>query len=340
MPEPEQGTAVAELTTQASELAAMEIFHGCSVEELASLVTGLQPLRADPEQVLMRQGEEAVSFLLISSGTVEVRHRRDDGVVTVDEVSDGMIVGEIALLRHIPRTATVATTTRLTGWIGDARAFDQLIRNRQVLHRLVRTVRQRLAAYVVPIPIGKRHGAELLLRPVLPGDRERTLRGHVEFSNDTLYRRFMSARTPSPEMLHYLAEVDYVRHFVWVVTALDGYPVADARFVRDEGASTVAEIAFTVADMYQGRGLGKFLMGALAVAARAGGVEKFRARVFSSNTSMRAILDGHGAFWRRDDDPGVVCTVIDVPGPDDLPFGHDMADQIRDVACQVIQSLR
>ena len=66
--------------------------------------------------------------------------------------------------------------------------------------------------------------------------------------------------------MHYLSQVDYVDHFVWVVT--DGIdPVADARFVRDESDPTVAEIAFTVADAYQGRGIGGFLIGALSIAA-------------------------------------------------------------------------
>lgn len=327
---------MAELTVRADELATMDLFRGCSAEDLTPLATSLQPLRAAAGQVLMQQGEQAVSFLLISSGTAEVTQHRDEGVVTVDEVSAGMIVGEIALLRHGPRTATVATTTPLTGWIGDAEAFAQLVDNRQVMHRLVRTVRQRLAGLITPIPLQGRNGVDLLLRPVLPGDRERTLRGPVRFSSDTLYRRFMSARIPSPALMHYLAEVDYVDHFVWVVTDLDGSPVADARFVRDQNAPTVAEIAFTVADTYQGHGIGTFLMGALAVAAAVGGIEKFSARVLSDNAPMRAIMDGHAAFWRRDD-PGVVTTVIDVPAPDDLPFGKDMADRLNGVARQVIQ---
>jgi hypothetical protein len=56
----------------------------------------------------------------------------------------------------------------------------------------------------------------------------------------------MTAPIPSPALLHYLSEVDYVDHFVWVVT--DGSdPVADARFVRDESDPKIAEIAFTVA---------------------------------------------------------------------------------------------
>lgn len=123
--------------------------------------------------------------------------------------------------------------------------------------RLLRTARQRLAAFVSPIPVRLADGTQLMLRPVLPGDRERTVHGHIQFSGETLYRRFMSARVPSPALMHYLSEVDYVDHFVWVVT--DGSdPVADARFVRDETDPTVAEIAFTVADAYQGRGLEAF----------------------------------------------------------------------------------
>jgi CRP-like cAMP-binding protein len=330
---------VADLTAHADELATMNIFQGCSTEQLTPLTARLQPLRAAAGQVLMQQGHRAVSFLLVSSGTAEIRHRHDDGVVTVDEVSAGMIVGEIALLGDIPRTATVTTTTPLTGWIGDEQALDGIAKIPDVMTRLVRLVRQRLAAFITPISIRDRAGADLLLRPVLPGDRERTLQGRVEFSNDTLYRRFMSARIPSPALMHYLAEVDYVDHFGWVVTTSDGNPVADARFVRDKNTPNLAEVAFTVGDMYQGRGIGTFLMGALAVAARADGVEKFSARVFSDNGAMRALLNRHGAYWRRDDDPGVVVTTIDVPAPDDLPFDRKMAGQIKDVARQVIQTL-
>lgn len=311
----------------------MDIFAGCPPQDLSALATRLQPLRVEAGTPLMRQGERAVSFLLISAGSAEVTHRGDDGVISTDEVSAGMIVGEIALLRDAPRTATVIATTPLTGWIGDADAFAGLIHIPQVAERLMRTARQRLAAFITPIPID-RGGVALLLRPVLPGDQERTLHGHVQFSHQTLYRRFMSARIPSPALMSYLAEVDYVDHFVWVVTEPDGSPVADARFVRDHQDPTAAEIAFTVGDAYQGRGIGTFLMGALAVAARVGGVRTFTARVLSDNAPMRAILDRNGALWERDE-PGVVTTVIDVPTR--LPFDAQMSRQIEGVARQVIQ---
>lgn len=329
---------VAELALRTDELAAMAVFAGCSADELAPLAAVLQPLRAATGRVLMREGEPAVSFLLVSSGTAEVRHRGDDGVVIVNTAAAGMVIGEIALLRNSRRSATVTTSTPLSGWVGDEHAFARMLQIPEVLERLVRTARQRLAAYITPIPIRVRDGTELLLRPVLPGDSARTVHGHVEFSGETLYRRFMSARMPSPALMHYLSEVDYVDHFVWVVTDMAGSPVADARFVRDDRHSIVAEIAFTVADAYQGRGIGTFLIGALAVVARLDGVEKFSARVLSENAPMRAILDHHGAYWERDD-PGIVTTVIDVPGTAELPFGRDIADLIKDVGRQVIQAV-
>ncbi|CAM4206298.1 Acetyltransferase Pat [Mycobacterium basiliense] len=329
---------MAELTgAGAGELAGMDIFAGCPAVDLMPLAASLVALRAPAGQILMRQGEQAVSFLLISSGSAEVIHVGDDGAVIVELALPGMIVGEIALLRNIPRTATVTTVEPLTGWIGGSDALDRMVHIPGVMQRLVRMVRQRLAAFITPIPVRLHDGTQLLLRPVLPGDSERTVHGHVHFSSETIYRRFMSARVPDRAMMHYLSEVDYVDHFVWVM--LDGDdPVADARFVRDEHDPTVAEIAFTVADAYQGRGIGSFLIGALAVAARVGGIARFSARMLADNLPMRIIMDRYGAVWQRED-IGVITTVIDVPGPRDLGFGREMAGQIKRVARQVIEAV-
>ena len=142
----------------------------------------LRPLTAVPGQALMRQGEHAVSFLLIGSGRAEVTHTGPDGVATVVEVSPGLIVGEIALLRDAPRTATVAATGRLTGWVGGRDAFAAMLDVPGMMDKLVRIARQRLAAFITPIPVQVRDGTELFLRPVLPGDNERTVNGPVESS--------------------------------------------------------------------------------------------------------------------------------------------------------------
>ena len=324
---------------RADDLAGLGVFAGVPVEALVPLAAQLRPLTAAPGQVLMQQGELAVSFLLIGSGRAEVTHTGADGHDTVVEVAPGLIVGEIALLRDAPRTATVIATEPLSGWVGGREAFATMLEIPGLVDRLVRTARQRLAAFVAPIPVRVGDGTILYLRPVLPGDIERTVNGPIEFSDETLYRRFQSVRTPSKRLMAYLFEVDYLDHFVFVLTeGPDGPVVADARFVRNADDPSEAEIAFIVGDAYQGRGIGTFLMGAISVAAGYDGVQRFTARVLSDNLPMRAILDRFGARWDRDD-LGVVTTVIDVPQPAALNFGPDLIRQLRGVARQVIRAV-
>ena len=309
------------------------------MEALVPLAAQLRPVTAAAGQVLMQQGELAVSFLLIGSGRAEVTHSGVDGHDTVVEVTPGLIVGEIALLRDAPRTATVVATDPLTGWVGGREAFATMLEVPGLMDKLVRTARQRLAAFVTPIPVEVRDGSTLYLRPVLPGDIERTTNGPVEFSGETLYRRFQSIKVPSKALMAYLFEVDYLEHFVFVLTDRpDGPVVADVRFVRDAVNPAEAEIAFIVGDAYQGRGIGTLLMGAISVAAWCDGVQRFTARVLSDNAPMRAILDRFGATWHRDD-LGVVTTEIAVPHPKDLPFSPELTRQIRDVARQVIRAV-
>lgn len=154
-----------------------------------------------------------------------------------------------------------------------------------------------------------------------------------------LYRRFQTVRVPTPSLMRYLFEVDYVHHFVWVMTDGPAGPVvADARFVREENDPETAEVAFIVADAYQHRGVGSFLMGALAIAAECHGVQRFTARVLNDNYAMRTILDRFGARWQRED-LGVVTTVIDVPSPPDPPFTAKLTKEIRGVTRQVVRAV-
>lgn len=325
-------------TASADDLAGLEFFAGCPKETLRPLAPQLRPLTAAPGQVLMRQGEHAVSFLLIGSGHAEVTHvGSDDGDPVDVEVGPGLIVGEMALLRDAPRNATVTARDELAGWVGGREALATMLEVPCMVDKLLRTARQRLATYLTSIPVTMRDGSVLYLRPVLPGDHERVVHGPVQFSSETLYRRFQSTRTPTRALMTYLFEVDYVDHFVWVLTdGPDGPVVADARFVRDEADPTVAEVAFIVGDDYQGRGIGSFLMDAVSVAARSDGVRRFTARVLADNLAMRRILDRHGARWHRDD-LGVVTTVIDVPTVRELSLSSEMYREIRATARQVMR---
>jgi len=312
------------------------VFAGIPAQDLAALAAKLKPVHAAAGEVLMRQGEDAVSFSIITSGRVEIRHISPGGQVLLTELSPATIVGEIALLRHAPRTATVIAKDDVHGYVGYNDAFECMLAMPVVADRMVRTARQRLAAYVAPIPVSAGDGAELLLRPVLPGDAARFEVGGA-FSRETLYRRYQGG-APNEARLAYLFEVDYVDHFVWVVTdGAEGPVVADARFVRDEDDPGSAEVALTVADAYQGRGIGTLLLVALAVAARVDGIERFHARVLSENPPARALGDKVNARWEQEE-PGVIKTTGDIPAVDDLPVDYHTRQQIQQVARRVIHA--
>ncbi|MGV0744897.1 GNAT family N-acetyltransferase [Mycolicibacterium sp. XJ870] len=330
---------MAELTeASVDDLAVLEFFAGIRPSLLAPLAAQLRQMSAAPGQVLIRQGDQAVTFMLISSGRVQVTHEVPDGEPTVLDIEPGLIVGELALLRDAPRTATVVATDAVTGWVGDLDAFDTILHLPGMFDRIVRIARQRLAAFITPIPVQVRNDDWFYLRPVLPGDVERTLNGPVEFSSETLYRRFQSVRKPTKALLEYLFEVDYADHFVWVMTegAL-GPVIADARLVRENDPAT-AEVAFTVGDDYQGRGIGTFLLSALVVSAGYLGVQHFTARVLTDNLAMKRILNRLGAHWERED-LGVVATKVEVPPTETLPISAELVIQIRDATRQVIRAV-
>ena len=72
----------------------------------------------------------------------------------------------------------------------------------------------------------------------------------------------------------------------------DPQPAGIARLVRDGAA---AEIAFAVADQYQGRGIGSILAGTLAADARAAGITELVATVCGDNPSVVALLKRLGS---------------------------------------------
>src|SRR5262249_58813240 len=108
---------------------------------------------------------------------------------------------------------------------------------------------------------------------------------------ESLSRLFLSPPPLSENVIRYLIDIDSCDHFAWVVLAADEPDepgIASARYIREREAHDIAEVAFSVVDDYQGRGLGSFLLGALAVAATENGIHPFRAPVLPANEPMHA----------------------------------------------------
>jgi GNAT superfamily N-acetyltransferase len=112
-------------------------------------------------------------------------------------------------------------------------------------------------------------------------------------SEESIRRRFLG---PKPSLsaaeLRYLTEVDGVDHYAIVaVEAADENRIrAVGRFVRLDDDPGAAEVAITVCDDLQGKGLGGLLARRLSDAARERGIERLTATIASVNRPALALM--------------------------------------------------
>src|SRR6202008_3621924 len=70
----------------------------------------------------------------------------------------------------------------------------------------------------------------------------------------------------------------------------DGCGVGIARYIRDADDPQAAEIAVTIVDEWQGRGLGTELLSRLSDLARQAGIRRFTALVSAENPASAGVL--------------------------------------------------
>lgn len=97
---------------QCQLLRGVAMFEPLPISTIEELAGSLVPLTFAPGETLMRAGDIGDRFLIIDSGTVEVEAEG----AAIRTMGPGGYCGEIALLRGIPRTATVRSTTEVTAY--------------------------------------------------------------------------------------------------------------------------------------------------------------------------------------------------------------------------------
>jgi GNAT superfamily N-acetyltransferase len=144
-----------------------------------------------------------------------------------------------------------------------------------------------------------RDGTRISIRAIRSDDKERLAAHFDRLSSESRYRRFFGFRkTPTPDELSRFTEPDFVSHVALVATIEQGAGlqgiVGDGRYVVGPDRLQTAELALSVVDAYQRRGIGTLLLEHLIPLARQAGVRRLEAEVLASNPRALRFLIRRG----------------------------------------------
>ena len=153
-----------------------------------------------------------------------------------------------------------------------------------------------------------RDGTPVHLRAIRTDEAPKLLELYDRLSTESLYFRFFAVPDKNRSKAEYLAHVDYMTRYALVAEAL-GVLVGVARWESAGAGAGHAEVAFTVADDMQGKGLGTILFARLAALARARGITVFEAEVLKNNERMLRVFERTG-LPTATRDQGKILTIL------------------------------
>jgi len=141
------------------------------------------------------------------------------------------------------------------------------------------------------------HAHSLTLRALQPEHADLEVRFGLALSPQSRYERFLGGGVKlTPELLARLVNVDFSRDAALIATvafADSETPVGVGRYALTADDDT-AEIAVTIADVWQGCGLGRLLLERVIDAARRNGVRRLAGDVLATNARMLALARRFG----------------------------------------------
>jgi len=135
--------------TKIDALKQAPLFAGLSNDELAELASMADELEVDAGTVLTKEGEIGHEFFAIVDGDVDFIR----GGKRIEMPQPGRFFGEIALVEHVPRMATVVARTPLRFFVLNERDFKKLMDdNPKIERKIMQALARRLLALVQEDP--------------------------------------------------------------------------------------------------------------------------------------------------------------------------------------------
>ncbi|WP_375593625.1 cyclic nucleotide-binding domain-containing protein [Algihabitans albus] len=102
------------LEQEVEVLRRIPLFANIEPARLKLMAFASERMTFKPEQALCREGDPGDAAYIIVEGKADILKDTVDGPVKVAEVGRNAIIGEIAILIDVPRTASVVATDELT----------------------------------------------------------------------------------------------------------------------------------------------------------------------------------------------------------------------------------
>jgi acetyl coenzyme A synthetase (ADP forming)-like protein len=171
-----------------------------------------------------------------------------------------------------------------------------------------------------------RDGSTMRFRPPGVADADALLDFFRGLSDRSLYLRFHGHPSVDARLVQPVLDPDWVERGALVGTKDDLF-VALASYVRLRDART-AEVAFAVADKFQGRGIATRLLERLASLAGAVGIEEFVADVMGDNIAMLGVFADAGFEKSRVFEAGTAEVRLKLDATESLRTRIDERDHI------------
>lgn len=134
------------------ELSKILLLKECPEEVLMAITRAVKNQLVPPKKYIFRQGERGKTFYVVVSGRVEIMQESESGrPKRIAVLSSGDAFGEIALLKNVPRTASVRTLVQTTLLTLSRDDFEKLILPHVGVDKFTENLQKR--AFLARIPL-------------------------------------------------------------------------------------------------------------------------------------------------------------------------------------------
>jgi CRP/FNR family transcriptional regulator, cyclic AMP receptor protein len=121
-------------------LGGIELFRHCTPKDLEAIAAITRERTLEPGTTLCDQGRVAQECFIVLQGTADVEISGHP----VATIGPGETIGEMGLLDHLPRSATVTARTPMQVYVIESEPFEQVLRNSGVARALLELLSRRI----------------------------------------------------------------------------------------------------------------------------------------------------------------------------------------------------